>query len=228
MFLDGYGPLVLAGTLTTIELALISIAGAFAIGIVGAGCKLSGSRILRGVSTAYTTVVRSMPDLVMMLLLFYSLQMWLNGITDWLGIAQFDIDPFAAGAITLAFIYGAYFTETFRGAFQAVPRGQLEAASAYGMSPWMAFRRVLFPQMMHHALPGLGNNWQVMIKATALVSIIGLNDLIKATQDAGKASSSFFFFSILSAVIFLGLATVANLIVYLLDRRFSAGVKRAA
>ncbi|NOV16528.1 ABC transporter permease [Ensifer adhaerens] len=226
MALDGYGPLVLVGLLTTIELAVLSIAGAFFVGIVGASCKLSSRRSLRLAATVYTTVIRSVPDLVMMLLLFYSLQMWLNGVTDRLGLHQIDIDPFAAGAITLSFIYGAYFTETFRGAFQAVPRGQLEAAAAYGMTPWKTFCRILFPQMMRHALPGIGNNWQVMIKATALVSLIGLNDLIKVTQDAGKASSSFFFFSILSAAIFLGLATATNVVVFMLERYFSTGVRR--
>jgi len=109
-----------------------------------------------------------------------------------------------------------------------VHRGQIEAALAYGMPPWTLFRRVLFPQMMRHALPGIGNNWQVMIKATALVSLIGLNDLIKATQDAGKGSGQFFYFSILSALIFLALATVINLAVLLLERRFSAGSRRHA
>ncbi|MFI7969452.1 ABC transporter permease subunit, partial [Acinetobacter baumannii] len=76
----------------------------------------------------------------------------------------------------------------FRGAFQSVPKGQIEAAMAYGMSPWQVFHRVLFPQMMRFALPGIGNNWQVLIKATALVSIIGLTDIVKITQDAGRST----------------------------------------
>ena len=130
-----------------------------------------------------------------MLLLFFSLQILLNRVTDALGIGQVDIDPFAAGCVTLAFIYGAYFTETFRGAFQAVPAGQVEAAQAYGMGRWRVFRRVLLPQMLRYALPGIGNNWQVLVKSTALVSIIGLGDLVKATQDAGKGTLQFFHFT---------------------------------
>ncbi|WP_199260675.1 ABC transporter permease [Paracoccus binzhouensis] len=228
MSLNGYGPLILAGLAMTLKLALLAMVGAFLLGLAGAGCKLSRNRALQMLGAAYTTVIRSVPDLVMMLLLFYSLQIWLNRLTDALGWAQIDIDPFSAGAITLAVIYGAYFTETFRGAFKAVHRGQIEAALAYGMAPRTLFRRVLFPQMMRHALPGIGNNWQVMIKATALVSLIGLNDLIKATQDAGKGSGQFFYFSILGALIFLALATVINLVVLLLERRFSAGTRRHA
>ena len=125
-----------------------------------------------------------------MLLIFYGLQIALNSITDALGMAQFDIDPMIAGIITLGFIYGAYFTETFRGAFLAVPKGHIEAATAFGFSGWQTFRRILFPAMMRYALPGIGNNWQVILKATALVSLLGLEDVVKATQLAGKSTGS--------------------------------------
>jgi histidine transport system permease protein len=120
MFLAGYGALLLDGTRATIELAALSVL----IGLVGASSKLSNSRFLRSVATGYTTLIRSVPDLVIMLLLFYSNQILLNNVTEWLGIEQIEINPFLAGVVTLSFIYGAYFTETFRGAFQAVPRGQ--------------------------------------------------------------------------------------------------------
>ncbi len=96
------------------------------IGLLGASAKLAANRPLRALASGYTTLIRSVPDLVIMLLLFFSLQILLNRVTDALGIGQVDIDPFAAGCVTLAFIYGAYFTETFRGAFQAVPAGQVK------------------------------------------------------------------------------------------------------
>lgn len=227
MFLQGFGPLIFEGTLQTIKLALVSMLLSVLIGLVGASAKLSSHRPLRYLATAYTTLIRSVPDLVIMLLLFYSLQILLNQLTDWAGIEQIDIDPFLAGAVTLGFIYGAYFTETFRGAFQAVPRGQLEAATAYGMKPWLVFRRVLFPQMMRFALPGIGNNWQVMIKATALVSIIGLADIVKATQDAGKSSMQLFFFSIVGGLIYLAITTLSNGVLLWLERRYSVGVRKA-
>src|SRR5260370_18993988 len=113
------------------------------------------------------------------------IQVAVNNLTGGFGLDQFDIDPFVAGVLTLGFIYGAYFTETFRGAFLSVPRGQLEAGSAYGMSSMRVFTRIMFPQMMRFALPGIGNNWQVLVKATALVSIIGLAEFLKAAPDAG-------------------------------------------
>lgn len=210
MFLDGFGPQILAGTLVTLKLALGSLLGAVLIGLLGASAKLAANRPLRALASGYTTLIRSVPDLVIMLLLFFSLQILLNRVTDALGIGQVDIDPFAAGCVTLAFIYGAYFTETFRGAFQAVPAGQVEAAQAYGMGRWRVFRRVLLPQMLRYALPGIGNNWQVLVKSTALVSIIGLGDLVKATQDAGKGTLQFFHFTLVCGLIYLAITAISN------------------
>ncbi|MGE8607216.1 MAG: ABC transporter permease [Acinetobacter baumannii] len=226
MSFSGYGPLLLSGTWMTIQLALLSLLLSVIIGLIGASSKLSNIKALRYIATAYTTLIRSVPDLVIMLLLFYSLQLGLNQITEALQMDQIDINPFLAGVITLAFIYGAYFTETFRGAFQSVPRGQIEAAMAYGMTPWQVFHRVLFPQMMRFALPGIGNNWQVLIKATALVSIIGLTDIVKITQDAGRSTMQLFFFSIVAAAIYLAITTVSNLILIWLERHYSAGVRK--
>jgi len=227
MSLQGYGPLLLNGTWQTVKLAVLSLAFAFVLGLLGAAAKLSKNRVSYSVGTLYTTLVRGVPDLVLMLLLFYSLQIWLNDLTDVLGWDQIDIDPFVAGVAVLGFIYGAYFTETFRGAFLAVPRGQLEAGVAYGMSGWQVFSRIMFPQMMRFALPGIGNNWQVLVKATALVSIIGLADVVKAAQDAGKSTFNMFFFILIAALIYLAITTVSNLVLIWLGRRYSIGVRHA-
>jgi histidine transport system permease protein len=228
MILVGYGPQLLAGTFETLKLALLSLALSFVLGLAGAGAKLSGQRALVRIGNAYTTLIRAVPDLVLMLLLFYSIQIILNRVTDALGVDQIDIDPFVAGVVTLGFIYGAYFTETFRGAFLAVPRGQIEAGHAFGMSGWQVFHRIMFPQMMRFALPGIGNNWQVVVKATALVSIIGLSDVVKVAQDAGKSTLDFFFFTIVAGLIYLAITTVSNGVLFWLDRRYSVGVRRAA
>jgi histidine transport system permease protein len=227
MFLQGYGPLILAGTWQTVKLSVLSLALSFVLGLIGAAAKLSKNRVANGAGTVYTTLIRGVPDLVLMLLLFYSLQIWLNNLTDALGWNEIDIDPFVAGVIVLGFIYGAYFTETFRGAFIAVPRGQLEAGHAYGMTNWQVFRRIMFPQMMRFALPGIGNNWQVLVKSTALVSIIGLADVVKATQDAGKGTLRFFFFMVIAGVVYLVITTVSNFVLIYLEKRYSTGVRRA-
>ncbi|KVA10690.1 histidine ABC transporter permease [Burkholderia latens] len=223
--LDGYGAVIAEGTWQTVKLAVLSLLLAVLIGLVGASAKVARQKILNRIAALYTSVIRGIPDLVLMLLLFYSIQIWLNHLTDYAGIDQIDIDPFVAGVLTLGFIYGAYFTETFRGAFQSVPAGQLEAGASLGMTELQVFRRVLFPQMMRFALPGIANNWQVLVKATALVSLIGLADLVKVSQDAGKSTFSMFRFIVVAAVIYLVLTSISNLVLIWLRRRYSLGVR---
>ncbi len=231
--LGGFGPQILAGTVTTVELSVLSLIVSFILGLVGASAKLSKNRAARGIATVYTTIIRGVPDLVLMLLIFYSLQIWINELTDWLNNLQNSIDfevqldPFTSGVITLGFIYGAYFTETFRGAFLAVPKGQMEAARAFGMKPFLVFRRILFPQMMRYALPGLGNNWQVILKATALVSIIGLTDVVKIAQSAGEATFRTFYFICIAGAVYLVLTTISNGVLMFLERKYMIGVRKA-
>ncbi|WP_409421023.1 histidine ABC transporter permease HisQ [Pseudaeromonas sp. ZJS20] len=225
--LYGYEKLVLQGAGVTLELALLSLLVAVLLGLLGASAKLSDNRLGRALAAGYTTLIRGVPDLVLMLLIFYGLQIAVNAITDTLGFAQLDIDPFTAGILTIGFIYGAYFAETFRGAFLAINAGQAEAGQAYGFSRWQIFTLILFPQMMRFALPGLANNWLVLLKATALVSIIGLADVVKATQVAGKGTFQFFLFTLVAAAVYLVFTTLSNLVIYWLNRRYALGVRSA-
>jgi len=223
--LQGFGPLLAQGAWMTVKLALLSLCLSLLLGLIGASAKLSPIRLLRLPATLYTTLIRSVPDLVLILLIFYTFQIWLNDFTEWMGWGYFEIDPFAAGVLTLGFIYGAYFTENFRGAILSVPAGQLEAATAYGLSRVQRFRLVLFPQLMRFALPGLGNNWLVLLKSTALVSIIGLADLVKAAQNAGKSTNNVLYFLIIAGLVYLLITTLSNRLFKRLERRFNTGIK---
>ncbi|CAI8719186.1 lysine/arginine/ornithine ABC transporter/histidine ABC transporter, membrane subunit HisQ [Pseudomonas sp. IT-196MI5] len=225
--LKGFGPLLLQGSWMTVKLSFLCLLVSVGLGLIGASAKLSKSALLRVPAQAYTTLIRGVPDLVLMLLIFYSLQTWLTSFTDFMEWEYIEINPFSAGVITLGFIYGAYFTETFRGAILAVPRGQMEAATAYGLTRAQRFRLVVFPQMMRFALPGIGNNWMVILKATALVSIIGLADLVKVAQDAGKSSYQLFFFLILAALIYLVITTVSNYVLRRMEIFYAAGTREA-
>jgi histidine transport system permease protein len=226
--LQGYGPMLAQGAWMTVKLAFLALALSLGLGLIAAGAKLSSAKWLRLPATLYTTLIRSVPDLVLILLIFYSLQLWLNDLTETFGWNYFEIDPFTAGVITLGFIYGAYFTENFRGAILSVPVGQLEAATAYGLRRWQRFRLVLFPQLMRFALPGLGNNWLVLLKSTALVSIIGLSDLVKAAQNAGKTTNEPLYFLILAGLVYLVITTLSNRIFKRLERRYNLGIKGMA
>lgn len=227
--LKGYGPAIIEGAIVTIELAFLSLALSLFLGLIGAASKLSQNRLLRGGATVYTTLIRGVPDLVMMLLFYYGGQVAVNNLSDLIYDAYgvdffFQFDPFIAGVLTIGLIFGAYMTETFRGAFLAVDEGQIEAAKAYGFSRWHTFRRVMIPQMMRHALPGLGNNWQVLLKTTALVSIIGLTDMVRVAEQAAKAERSPFLFFIPVALIYLLITAGSELFIKWLTKRANAGV----
>ncbi|CZF77567.1 Histidine transport system permease protein HisQ [Grimontia celer] len=229
--LHGYGPSIFMGAILTVELAVLSAVIAVLLGLVTALARLSKNRFARGVATVYSTVVRGVPDLVLMLLIFFGAQIMMNNFSDWLYEKYdidmfFNIDEFTAGVSTIGFIFGAYMAETFRGAFLAVDRGQLEAGTAYGMSPWMIFRRIMFPQMMRHALPGIGNNWLVLVKTTALVSVIGLADMTRLAKEAAGAVNEPFKFFIPVAMVYLLITSISELGLKRLERKFSAGVVR--
>jgi arginine/ornithine transport system permease protein len=223
--LQGYGPSILQGTILTIELCLASLAIAMLLGILTALAKLSHSRPLSLLAQTYTTVIRGIPDLVLMVLIFYGGQVFINRIGPMVGYNDYiDINPFVAGVSTIGFIFGAYMAETFRGAILAVPDGQLEAGYAYGMSRFQVFVRILLPQMVRHAIPGFGNNWLVLMKTTALVSIIGLNDMVRMAGLAAGATRKPFTFYLVVAVNYLILTSVSILILNRLNTRYSQGI----
>ena len=226
--LHGYGPSILEGAGLTVAVALLSLFIAMALGMVSAMAKLSNSMVARGIAQVYTTVIRGVPDLVLMLLIFFGGQVLINDLGPMVGYEDYiDINPFIAGTITIGFIFGAYMGETFRGAILAVPKGMLEAGAAYGMSKGQVFVRILLPQMMRHALPGFGNNWLVLMKTTALVSIIGLEDMVRKAGLAAGATREPFPFYFATAILFLVFTTVSILILRWAEKRYSAGERRA-
>lgn len=225
--LQGYFPFILKGMIVTVEVALLSLAIAVLLGMIGAVAKLSTSRIARTIAGTYTTIIRGVPDLVLMTVIFFGGQILINNIGDQLGWDYIDVNPFFAGTATIGFIFGAYMTESFRGGILAVPRGEIEAGCAYGMTAGQVFFRITLPQMIRHALPSFGNNWLVLAKTTALVSLIGLQDMVHNAGQAGNATREPFTFYLLVALLFLVITAVSNVGLQWLDRRYSVGVRKA-
>ena len=221
----GYLTAILGGLGVTLGVAALSLATACVFGLIGAVAKLSRSRTARWAAGAYTTVIRGLPELVLMLALFYGGQILLNQLAEARGWGYIDVPPFAAGVLTIGFIFGAYLTETFRGAILAIPPGQAEAAAAYGMRRGQVLRRIVLPQMVRHAIPGFANNWLVMVKATALVSIIGLDDMLHRANMAASATREPFTFFVLIALIYLAITTVSIWLLARVEKRFSLGLK---
>ncbi len=239
--LQGYEASIFKGALVTIEVAVLSLMLAMILGMLGALAKLSPYKWLKGIATLYTTIIRGIPDLVLMMLIFFGGQILLNNslysinetLNEWFTASDpthewtsylpdyIDVSPFIAGVLTIGFIFGAYMAETFRGAIMAVDRGELEAAKAYGMSAVLSFRRILLPQMIRHALPGFGNNWLVLLKTTALVSIIGLEDMVRMSSLAAGTTKMPFTFYMAVAIIFLFFTSISTGLLKLVERKFT-------
>lgn len=226
--MSAYYSSILYGALLTVAVSLAALVVATILGLIGAAAKLSGKPPLVGLATVYTTIIRGIPDLVLMLLVFYGGSIGLNNLLEALGSdVTPDINPFTAGVLTLGFIYGAYMTETFRGAILAIPRGQFEAGAAFGMNPRQVFLRITAPQMVRYALPGFTNNWLVLIKATALVSLIGLQEMTYLSKQASAATRSPFAFFLFTAGLFLIYTWVSLVVLRKLNARYSLGTKRS-
>ena len=226
--MNGYYISILQGSLMTVAVALGSLLLAVVFGLLGAAARLSHNALARAVGTVYTTVVRGIPDLVLMLLVFYGGTMGLNYLVTAMGSkGSVDINPFVAGVLTLGFIYGAYMTETFRGAILAIPRGQSEAAMAFGMGRTQTFFRIIAPQMVRYALPGFTNNWLVLIKSTALVSLIGLQEMTYLAKQASAATRSPFAFFLFTAALFLVFTSASLWVLRKANDQYSLGTRRA-
>jgi len=225
--MQSYYLAILQGAMMTVGVSLGALMVSIVLGLLGAAAKLSGRPVLVGIATVYTTIIRGIPELVLMLLVFYGGTIGLNNLLEWMGSeATVDINPFMAGVVTIGFIYGAFMTETFRGAILSIPKGQAEAAWAFGMGRTQTFLRITAPQMVRYALPGFTNNWLVLIKATALVSLIGLQEMTYIAKQASAATRSPFTYFMFTAGLFLIYTSVSLVVLRKLNERFSLGTKR--
>lgn len=206
----GYAPLLLEGAVVTLALAVFGLVLATVLGLLAAWAKIGGGLILRTIANTYTVIIRGIPDLVMILLIYYGGQRLVNLVSTQLGFGQIDVSAFIAGLFAIGFIYGAYLAETFRGAWLSVPRGQIDAGKALGLPPMLSFRKVLMPQLVRSVLTGYANVWQVLVKSTAVVSVIGLNDLVGLADKAGKSTREPFVFLVVVMLFYLVMTIVSE------------------
>ena len=224
---QGWGDELLRGAWLTIQISISSYLVGMILGLLGAGAKLSQSRVLHWTADIYTTIVRAVPELLLIILIYYTGTSALKQLLVNFGVGEnIDVSPFAAAVAALGFIAGAYMTEVFRGAILAVPKGQMEAARAYGMPPLLRFRRILFPQLMRYALPGLNNLWLVMIKDSSLISVVGYYELLFNGKQAAASTRDYLFFYLMTALGFLVLTIISMVASQQLERRSTRGMRR--
>jgi polar amino acid transport system permease protein len=219
----GWGGNLLRGLWNSLQIA----AGAFAFGLlIGLPCalgKLSGGPVTRDLLAVYTTVVRAVPELVLILILYFVGTDLLNRAAAALGYGTIQLSGVAAGIWVLGIVQGAYATEVLRGAILAVPPGQIEAGRAYGLTPGQLLRRVTLPAMLPHALPGLANLWLIATKDTALLAIVGFAELTLETRQAASSTRAYFTFYLAAGLLYLAVTLVSAFAFRRLEARARRG-----
>ncbi|WP_299843121.1 ABC transporter permease [uncultured Roseovarius sp.] len=208
------------GSVVVLKVFLASLVLMVLFGLVGAAAKLSNNRIAQKIAGAYTVIFRGTPEILVILLLYFGSAITLTAIAQIFDpeVKFLDVPPFWAGTIAIALIVGSYATETFRGAFLGVKPGSIEAARALGMSNLQTFIYVRIPEMWRLALPAFGNHMLSLIKDTALISIIGLNETLFVAKQAIGSTGKPFTMYIVVGLIYLGFSTVITLTVMALER----------
>lgn len=219
----GWGGNLLRGAGASLVIALGAFGLGALIGIGGALGKLGGGPVTRDLLAVYTTVVRAVPELILILLLYYAGTDLLNQALALLDYGPVEISGLVAGIGVLGVVQGAYATEVLRGAIQAVPRGQIEAARAFGMGRAQVFRRVTFPAMLPLALPGMSNLWLIATKDTALLAIVGFSELTLETRQAASSTRAYFTFFIAAGAIYLLMSLVSGRLFAWIEGRFRRG-----
>jgi octopine/nopaline transport system permease protein len=225
----GWGvPMLLAAAMTLAVSATGFVLGS-AFGAVAAAARLSRSWLARTAADAYTTILRGIPDLLVIYLLFFGG----SAFVTWLGREMFgtegvlSVPAFAVGALALGICSGAYQAEVFRGGYLALARGEIEAGRAMGMARATLFRRIVAPQVLRFAIPGLGNCWQLCLKESALIAVTGLAELLRQSQIGAGSTRQPFFFYLTAGMLYLAITTVTSWLFDRAERRAMRGFRRA-
>ncbi len=226
--LHGFGPALAAGALMTVQLALSALCLGLILGLLGALAKTSPYKPLQWLGSTYSTLVRGIPELLWVLLIYFGTVNGMRALGKLFDIPDLALSAFAAGVIALGICFGAYATEVFRGAILAIPKGHREAGLALGMSRSRILFKLVLPQMWRIALPGLGNLFMILMKDTALVSVIGLEEIMRHAQIAVGFTKQAFSFYMVAVFMYLGLTVLAMAGMYFLEKRASRGFLRSA
>ncbi len=225
----GWGWLLLKATVMTLAVAFCGFLMGAVVGTFVAWAKIGGNAVVRGVADGYTTILRGIPDLLVIYLFYFGGSAALGAIGSLFGAEGFiGVPAFATGAMAIGIVSGAYQAEVFRGAYQVLGRGELEAARSVGMHRWLMFRRIIAPQVLRYAIPGLGNTWQLVLKESALISVTGLVELLRQSHIAAGSTRRPFDFYITAAVLYLLITWVSTFLFQRAESHALRGLRRAS
>jgi len=226
---NGWGLSLLIATGMTLAVALCGFMMGSVVGTFVAWGKLSRNMAVRGIADGYTTVLRGIPDLLVIYLFYFGGSAALGAIGGLFGAEGFiGVPAFLTGAMPIGIVSGAYQAEVFRGAYQVLNRGELEAARSVGMHRSLMFRRIVAPQVLRYAIPGLGNTWQLVLKESALISVTGLVELLRQSHIAAGSTRRPFDFYITAAVLYLLITWVSTYLFQRAEIHSMRGIRRAS
>lgn len=221
---QGWGDEIAGGVIITVSLALATLPLGLFIGFMVALAKQSQEYSLRLAADIYTTIFRGLPELLTIFMVFFGLQIGIRQLLLFLGVeATIEINAFASGVVALGLVLSAYASEVFLSAFRAIPAGQYEGGYAVGLSKAKTMRLIILPQLIRIALPGLGNLWMILLKDTALISVIGLADIMRQTGIAARNTKEAFLFFGLACLIYLALAMLSSIAIARVERYAKRG-----
>jgi polar amino acid transport system permease protein len=216
---DGWGDEIASGVVVTVSLALATVPLGLLAGFLIALAKQSEERSLRLAANIYTTIFRGLPELLTLFLVFYGVQLGVQRVVAFVSPgASIEINAFVAGMVALGVVFSSFASEVFLSAFRAIPRGQYEGGQAIGLTRFQTMRLVILPQLVRIALPGLSNLWLILLKDTALVSVIGLSDIIRQAGIAARVTKEAFLFFGVACLLYLVLAMLSSIAFAMIER----------
>lgn len=216
MFFD-YLPLIYSATLMTLGLAVCSLLVGLLLSMLFVVLEMHKWSLIHKPMVILTTLLRGLPEILVVFLIYFGTPEIIELITG----QYIELGPFGCGVVALAIIFAAYASQSLRGAIQAIPAGQWESGAALGLSRGYTFVNIVMPQVWRHALPGLSNQWLVLLKDTALVSLIGASDLMRQTELINTRTHEPFTWYGLAALIYLAITLVSQIIIRRLEIRFT-------
>lgn len=224
----GWGMVILSSAGVTLSLALCCGLLGLPLGLLNAVMIRSNIKILKAIATLFSSVFRALPELLTLFLVYYGLQNIIQIVLDYFNIEIiFSINAFIAGVLALSMVFAAFSCEVWLGAFNIFDKGQYEAAKALGLSRSTTFFRIVFPQLIRNALPGLSNNWLTLLKDTSLVSTISLVDLMRQTNLAVAATNEPMLFYLVACLLYLLFSAFFSIILRYLETYTLTGYRKA-
>ncbi|MCJ8139173.1 ABC transporter permease [Falsirhodobacter halotolerans] len=221
---DGWGMALFRAGCMTLAVSVLAFLCGTVLGTITVWGRVSGNAFARRLAEVYVVVLRGVPDILVIYLFYFGGRQVVAAVGSTLGFeGPFDISGFVAGMLAIGLISGATQSEVLRGAYQAVPRGTIEAGRVVGMTRWLIFRRITAPQALVTAIPGMGNQWQSVIKESALVSVTGLVETMRQVSIAAGTTQEHFLFYAAGAGIYLIITTLSDQVFRLVERRSLAG-----